>query len=414
MSPRPAVSMRARVADSWHRSAAAGVDPDSTDPAITLPSDTLRDYRAAHPLARLLPILDDVLGQTAIDCESLMAVGDAEGHLLWVRGHPAVLRNAESIGFVEGSNWEERLAGTNAPGLVLALNEPVQVAGAEHFRHTVRPWSCAAAPIHDPRNGSILGVLDVTGAAGAIGPQTLAMVRAAARMAEAEMARDLRSRDGTARPQETFGFPRARLEFLGRTDALLTIGPADRSRTVRLSQRHSEILLLLTETPRGLSGPELGIQLYEEDNMSSTLRAEMTRLRHLLGEDLLPSRPYRLAAEVTSDWLAVQAQLAAGDVAGAVRSYRGPILPRSVAPGVCRIRDCVQSSLREAVLRSGRPELMSQWTRSSWGTDDYEMWQVQSQALDPRSPLLPMIRSQLHHLDLSLGVTPNRSRSRGR
>lgn len=406
--------MRARVADSWHRSAAAGVDPESTDPAITLPSDALRDYREAHPLARLLPILDDVLGQTAVECESLMAVGDAEGQLLWVRGHPAVLRKAESIGFVEGSNWEERLAGTNAPGLVLALNEPVRVDGAEHFRHTVQPWSCAAAPIHDPRSGSILGVLDVTAATDAIGPQTLAMVRATARLAEVELARELQSRNDTSGTRETVGFPRARLDFLGRMDALLTVGPAGRSRTVRLSPRHSEILLLLTGAPAGLSGPELGIQLYEEDNVSSTLRAEMTRLRYLLGEDLLPSRPYRLVAEVTSDWLAVQAQLAAGDVAGAVRSYRGPILHRSVAPGVCRIRDCLQSSLREAVLRSGRPELMSQWTRSSWGTDDYEMWQVQSLALDPRSPLLPMVRSQLRHLDLSLGTTPDRSCPRGR
>lgn len=403
--------MRARVAESWHRSAAAGVDPDSTDAPITLPSDTLRDYREAHPLARILPILDDVLGHTAIECESLMAVADSQGQLLWVRGHPAVLRKAESIGFVEGSNWDERLAGTNAPGLVLALNEPVRVAGVEHFRHTVQPWSCAAAPIHDPHTGSILGALDVTGAARVIGPQALAMVRAAARMAEAEMARELQSRNGTAELNARMGLPTARLDFLGRTDALLTVRSVGRSRssTLRLSPRHSEILLLLTGTPAGLSGPELGIQLYEEDMISSTLRAEMTRLRALLGEDLLPSRPYRLAAEVTSDWLAVQAQLAAGDVAAAVRNYRGPILPRSVAPGVCQIRDSVHSGLREAVLRSGRPEFMSQWTRSSWGLDDYEMWHMQSQALDPRSPLLPMVQSQLHHLDISLGTTSDRS-----
>ncbi|GGB44437.1 transcriptional regulator [Flexivirga endophytica] len=408
--------MRARVAESWHRSAAAGVDPDSADVLITLPSDMLREYREAHPLARVLPILDDLLGQTAVECESLMAVADAQGQLLWVRGHSAVLRQAESIGFVEGSNWEERLAGTNAPGLVLALNEPVHVAGAEHFRHTVRPWSCAAAPIHDPQSGSILGVLDVTGAARAIGSQALAMVRATARMVEAEMARDLQSRNGIAMPHASIGFPRARLDFLGRTDALLTMSPGghSRSRTVRLSPRHSEILLLLTGTPAGLSGPELGIQLYEEDMISSTLRAEMTRLRSLLGEDLLPSRPYRLAAEVTSDWLAVQAQLAAGDVAGAVRSYRGPILPRSVAPGVCRIRDSVQFDLREAVLRSGRPELMSWWTTSGWGTDDYEMWLMQSQALDPRSPLLPIVRGQLHRLDISLGAAADLTCTRGR
>ncbi|MBB2891524.1 GAF domain-containing protein [Flexivirga oryzae] len=405
MTPRPAASMRAQVADSWYRSAAAGVDPDAAEAPITLSSDTLRDYRVAHPLARILPVLDDVLGEAAIACESLMAVTDSQGQLLWVRGHAAALRKAESICFVEGSNWDERVAGTNAPGMVLALNEAAQVAGVEHFRRTVQAWGCAAAPIRDPVGGGILGVLDVTGAARVVGPQTLAMVRAAARVAEMELARALRPR--SAPPAAPGRRPRIRLEVLGRSEAVLTVHPAhgEHASRLRLSPRHSEILLLLAGTPSGLSGPELGVELYEEDVVSSTLRAEMTRLRALLGEELLESRPYRLAAEITSDWLAVQAHLTVGDVAAAMRGYRGPVLPRSVAPGACRVRDSVQSALREAVLRSAQPELMSQWTRSSWGADDYQMWLMQSQTLDRHSPLLPMVQGQLHRLDIGLGST---------
>ena len=142
--------MRAEVADSWHRSAAAGVAADRVEAPITLGEHDLRDHREAHPLAQVFPLLDDVLGQAARDCDAIMAVSDAAGQLLWVCGNPSTLRRAERIGFVEGSNWDERLAGTNAPGLALRLGQPVQVSRAEHFRHSVQHWSCAATPIHDP------------------------------------------------------------------------------------------------------------------------------------------------------------------------------------------------------------------------------------------------------------------------
>jgi len=347
--------VRALVAESWFRSAAAGVQTDTVDAPITLPTDVLRDHREAHPLAQVFPLLDDVLGQAARDCDSIMAVSDAAGQLLWVCGSPSVLRRAESIGFVEGSNWDERLAGTNAPGMALALDQPISIMGADHFRHSVQPWSCAAAPIHDPVTQSLLGVLDITGGADILVPQTMAMVRAAARMAEAELARELLSRRGSEQQREV-GSMFVILESLGRADSLLTIDDGrGRQKTIRLSPRHSEILLLLASTPRGLSGDELAVLLYQEDSSASTLRAELNRLRHLLGDELLASRPYRLVAELTADWLAVEAHLAAGAVTAALRLYRGPLLPASTAPGVVRLREYIEASLRQAVLTAANP-----------------------------------------------------------
>ena len=390
--------VRALVAESWFRSAAAGVQTDTVDAPITLPTDVLRDHREAHPLAQVFPLLDDVLGQAARDCDSIMAVSDAAGQLLWVCGSPSVLRRAELIGFVEGSNWDERLAGTNAPGMALALDQSVSIMGAEHFRHSVQPWSCAAAPIHDPITHSLLGVLDITGGPDAVVPQTMAMVRAAARMAEAELARELLSHRGSERREVGSMF--VILESLGRADSLLTIDNGrGRQKTIRLSPRHSEILLLLASTPRGLSGDELAVLLYQEDSSASTLRAELNRLRHLLGDELLASRPYRLVAELTADWLAVEAHLAAGAVAAALRVYRGPLLPASTAPGVVRLREYIEASLRQAVLNSREPDLMSTWTRSAWGADDYDMWQAQLDALGPSSPLRPLAAGQLARLD---------------
>ncbi|HET7689481.1 MAG TPA: transcriptional regulator [Nocardioidaceae bacterium] len=396
--------MRAEVAESWHRSAAAGVHVDTVDAPITLPDDVLRDYREAHPLAQVFPLLDDVLGQAARDCDTIMAVSDASGQLLWICGNPSVLRMAESIGFVEGSNWDERLAGTNAPGMAIAIDRTATVIGAEHFRRSVQRWSCAATPIHDPASSSLLGVLDITGGESIVKPETVAMVRAAARMAESEMARALLTR----REPEYAEKPNSlhvMIESLGRGESLVTVHDgSSKPKTIRLSPRHSEILLLLASAPRGLSGDELAVLLYEDDGGESTLRAELNRLRHLLGAELLASRPYRLAATVTGDWLAVEAMLAAGDVTGAMRAYRGPLLPRSQAPGVQRLRDEVSESLRQAILRSGSPDLMSTWTRSSWGSDDYDMWLAQRAAIGTSSPLLPLVDGQIARLDRELGL----------
>lgn len=399
MTPR---TMRAEVADSWHLSAAAGVSADDVEAPITLAPDILRDHRAAHPLAQVFPLLDDVLGQAARDCDAIMAVSDADGQLLWVCGTPSTLRRAETIGFVEGSNWDERLAGTNAPGLALRLGRPAQVWRAEHFRHSVQQWSCAATPIHDPASTSVLGVLDITGTDDIAVPQTMAMVRAAARMAEAELAREKLTR---SLPEETQpGTMHLLVESLGRSDSLLTINDGrGRKHQLRLSPRHSEILLLLASAPRGLSGDELAVLVYEDDSASSTLRAELNRLRGLLGEDVLASRPYRLVGSITADWLALEAQLAAGDLRGAMRGYRGPVLPRSTAPGVVRLREQLHMSLREAVRRSGQPDLISAWTRSSWGSDDYELWHAQRDALGAGSPMLALVDGQLARLDRELG-----------
>jgi len=389
------------VAESWQRSAAAGVSADLEEAPITLEAPDLRDHRAAHPLARVFPLLDDVVGQAVRECDAVMAISDAEGNLLWVCGTPASLRRAERIGFVEGSNWDERAAGTNAPGLTLATGRSATITRSEHFRANVQPWSCVATPIHDPGTTQLLGVLDVTGGDEIVVPQTMAMVRAAARLAEAELARA--GLVSAPAPSAGSGL-HLLLESLGRSESLATVdGGNGHGGTLRLSPRHSEILVLLAATPRGLSGDELAVLLYEDDGASSTLRAEMNRLRGLLGDELLPSRPYRVAGRVTADWLAAEAQLAAGDLRGAMRTYQGPLLPRSSAPGIVRLRSALEESFRQALIRSREADLLSAWTRSTWGRDDYAMWQAQRRLASASSPMLALIDGQLARLDRELG-----------
>jgi hypothetical protein len=365
--------VRTVVADSWRRSAGARCDPEATAP-VELADDTLAAYRAAHPLARVLPLFRDLLGDIAADGAHLMAVCDADGRLLWVEGHPGVLRQAERMNFVPGARWDESHAGTNAPGTALAVDHGVQIFATEHFSRRVQRWTCAAAPVHDPATGRLLGAVDITGGDHLASPQSLALVRATARAAEAHL----------ADPATT---DRVRLDALAHDEAHLWVD----GRRTRLGRRHSELLVLLLAHPEGRTGEQLGLDLYGDDRLHPvTLRAELSRLRRIVGPALLTSRPYRLAPGLDADFLTVTRRLDAGDVTGALAAYPGPLLPGSDAPGVARLRDLVDGQLRAAVLASGDAALLTGWTRTAGGADDLAAWQALARALPPGAAGRPL------------------------
>ncbi|MEV2275721.1 GAF domain-containing protein [Nocardiopsis sp. NPDC049922] len=384
--------VRAVVGDSWRRSARHGVDPDSTTPRVELTGHVLRDHRAAHPLSPVMPLLRRLLVDTAPGPQ-LVAVGDASGRLLWVEGDHRLRDRAEGMAFVEGANWDERSAGTNAPGVALALDHEVQVFASEHFARGVHRWSCSAAPLHDPDTGALLGVLDLTGEDHVASPHALALVRAAAAAAEAEL-RALRLGGRVPPPRPPGDDDRPHLRVLGRDGAELSLG----GRAAALSPRHAEILLLLSHFPRGLTGAALGALLHERDAAPVTVRAEMARLRRLLGPGLLDSRPYRLCRPVDSDVDDVRRHLAAGDHRRALDAYPGPVLPRSDAPGVVEIRDALQAEVCAVLADHAPPEVLLAWAEHPEWREDPRAVAAALGAVDASSPRHAALRGRLHWL----------------
>lgn len=376
--------VRPVVADSWRRSLDAGVRAGEEQAPLVLSGGSLEDYRRAHPLWRAMPVLHDVLEQAIVDCDALLAVADENGQLLFVRGSNDALDKAERIGFAEGASWDERVVGTNAPGTAIALGEPVVVRQQEHFLESVHRWSCVAVPIRDPRSGGVIGAVDVTGADHIVVPQTMAMLRAAARLAEMEL-----HRIGAPGPQQGL-----RVSALGVDSAVVTVG----GRTIALSPRHSEIVTLLVDHPRGLTGDEIACGLYEFESGRSTVRAELQRLRAILGDDVLASRPYRLLPDPQADWADVLDLLEAGDVAAALQRYPGPLLPHSDAPGVVELRDRLHAAVAAAVRSSGRAELLTTWTRHPWGADDHAAWTALAGLLPVTSPMRSVAQAHLQRL----------------
>ncbi|WP_030604184.1 helix-turn-helix domain-containing protein [Streptomyces fulvoviolaceus] len=387
--PRP---VRSVVADSWRRSARAGVGPDGTA-SVDLMDGDLGVYRAEHPLARVMPLFRELMGTFAADGEHLLAVCDAHGRLLWVEGHATARRQAGRMNFVPGARWAETAVGTNAPGTAVAVDRPVQVFAAEHFSRRVQPWTCAAAPVHDPRSGRVLGAVDITGGDGLAHPHSLAFVQAVARAAESQLALLAPEMPAADMPE---------LTALGRDEAQLLSG----GRRIRLSRRHSEILVLLARHPEGLTGDELLCALYEDESVTPvTLRAELARLRRLLGPGLLASRPYRLTVPVESDADVVERRLESGAVTAAATAYAGPLLPSSQAPAVARLRSRLADGLRTALIARRDPDLLADWAHAAWGEDDLDVWRALA-AVRPTAA----VHSRLAALESELAVPADRRR----
>ncbi|HZB50692.1 MAG TPA: transcriptional regulator [Mycobacteriales bacterium] len=380
-------AVRRVVHDSWRRSLGSGVDPDGREPPVDLLDDDLIAYREAHPLAPVMPVIRRLLVEDAEDDRMIVAVTDAAGRMLWVEGDSALRSRAAGMHFVEGARWAEEVVGTNAPGTALAVDHAVQIYGSEHYRRPVQPWSCSAAPVHDPVTGALLGAIDVTGGDHVASPHVLTLVRATVAAVESELRwqhRDQLQRTAGRRPPPVQR-PATRLDVLGRERARLVLpsGP------VELSLRHSELLLLLAEAAvagEGRSAVQLAAECHPGEAAEVTVRAELSRLRRLVGADLVGSRPYRLLRRIDTDLDRVRRLLARGQVGEALERYPGAVLPGSRAPGVAVARERVGALLRQAVLHSRRPELLLRYAQLPEARDDVAVWQACLELLPHSSP----------------------------
>jgi len=350
-------SPRSVIAASWRRSRRAGVEPDGTSGRAqrSLEPGSLEEQRAGSGIAPALPLLRQLLGAHARDARHLLIVTDRSGQLLWVEGDRSTRRLAERVDLVPGSLWSEPAAGTNAMGTSLAIDHAVQVFSAEHERASVHGWTCSAAPLHNSRTGEMIGCVDLTGPANTAHPHSLALVAAAAQAV-----------GGLLVPATTDGqLHRLRIDALGVDHATIDLG----DRLVKLSRRHSDIVVLLAAHERGLSAEQLALELFGEQGKPVTARAELSRLRRLLGNSL-DTDPYRLSGAVEADFLDVERRVGEGHAGGALDCYHGPLLPRSDAPGVVELRRGLDAGVRATVIRSGDDHLLKSWLESPAGRDD--------------------------------------------
>ncbi|GGJ06911.1 transcriptional regulator [Saccharopolyspora subtropica] len=191
---RPPAVARRLIVESWERVRRQGVDPDRGADCRPAPPGEVEHRRVRCGITgRALRELRAGLVPAAESAGHIVVIVDADGRVLWREGSPELFRRADRLGFVEGASWRETEVGTNAIGTALVEGVPVQVHSCEHYVRSHHTWTCAAAPVHDPRDGRLLGAVDVSGPAEAVHPTTLALVRAVAGLAEARLREEHRA-----------------------------------------------------------------------------------------------------------------------------------------------------------------------------------------------------------------------------
>lgn len=459
---RPEV--RGPILDSWRRSLGAGVDPTPSGSAPLVADDDEAAARwEVHPLVSSAPLIRECMAGIADDAAHLMVISDADGTLLWLEGAPRVrLAAANSMNFAVGALWSEGGAGTNAIGTALAADHAVQVFAAEHFNEVVQQWTCAAAPVHDPETGRVLGVVDLTSQMRTVHPHSFAVAVATAGAVEAHLRvsmheRDLRMRSRyydlvgegrdpralvmasgrvlASRPDGWTGSERLRLPRWGGAFTLPSgahafAEPLDREgaylvRRLELGPELSpgvlDLHLLGREPTVVLGGRALPLRRRQAEILALLCLRSHGCTTEELGADLygdaasnssvrgevsrlrklgvpISTEPYRLTVPVESDAGRVQAMLRQGAVREAAEHYTGPLLPLSDAPGVVRMRNELDGWLRHAVMSGGDREALWAWVQSPAGSDDLGAWKHALARLDFHDPRRSQAAAQLGRL----------------
>ncbi len=181
--------VRTLIGDSWQRCADGGIDAIRGEAPMALAAEAVDEARqvSADLLAaarRSFASIGSLLEGTG----AMLVLADHEGVLVDAIGDKRTLFDGMDIHLSVGGKWTEESAGTNGIGTALFTGEPVFVHAAEHFCAGIKGWTCAGAPIRDPLDGRVVGVVDLSGRPGIFRPHNTALVAAAAREIEKALA----------------------------------------------------------------------------------------------------------------------------------------------------------------------------------------------------------------------------------
>lgn len=185
--PVEEASVKNIILDSWKRSKEYGVDPFSLTCEILSEDEIKKRIQKRKVLIDTAKPYLEKIYNIVEDSSFYVAVTDEDGYMLSIIGNKNIITVAsETTSAVIGCCRHERAVGTNAMGLSIAINRPVQTVGGEHYLKSHQRWVCSAAPIHDDK-GNLIGTLNFTAPRTCVHSHTLGMVVAVANGIEKEM-----------------------------------------------------------------------------------------------------------------------------------------------------------------------------------------------------------------------------------
>ena len=178
----PMTGVRTVIYQSWVRSNTTGIKPDQfAAPSLERSAPLAKSTYDQAELRRATQATMSRIGDLLSGAEAMLLLTDRDGVILETVGDKSTLSKANKINLTVGGVWSEHASGTNGIGTALWTGLPVYVHGEEHFCEGMKSWSCAAAPIRDPIDHSIIGVINLSGLTGIFQKHNAAFAATAAR-----------------------------------------------------------------------------------------------------------------------------------------------------------------------------------------------------------------------------------------
>lgn len=166
------------IAASWDRCRSFGLSHNTRPTPLHLDNSAREQLREQNRLlvetteCEVLPYYENILSNT----KCMILLTDNQGRILDNWGDRRFIEADRKAFFREGTNWQEKINGTNAIGTTIACGHAIQVQRNEHYLKANRFMIGSAAPIYDVSQ-NMVGVLNVSSDTYMPQAHTLGMVR---------------------------------------------------------------------------------------------------------------------------------------------------------------------------------------------------------------------------------------------
>ncbi|BDX36817.1 sigma-54-dependent Fis family transcriptional regulator [Tenuifilaceae bacterium CYCD] len=183
------------IEKSHCRSANYGIEHDLLFPKKILQGEDLRKLLIDNEslINTAIPIIHN-LYDIVRGSGFVIILTDGNGCILDLLGDSETVKDAKALNMIKGAYMAEDSVGTNAMGLAIREDRPIQVTAQEHFINAYHRWTCSSAPIHNSQ-GDIIGLINLTGKYNLVHPHTLGLVVAAVKSIEQDLKNTILNRE---------------------------------------------------------------------------------------------------------------------------------------------------------------------------------------------------------------------------
>lgn len=156
-------AVRPEIAESWQRSRADGLTPDTGRHRFVEGDALAKKLRQNAYLVRIAtPVIERVQRQlTNGSCLCATYLTDNDGVVLYFAANELLAESVQEMQLRVGSVWNEETVGTNAISLALRYDRQFYTYASEHYLDSHVIFNCVTAPLHS-NDGETVGAITVT------------------------------------------------------------------------------------------------------------------------------------------------------------------------------------------------------------------------------------------------------------